>query len=302
MSIQFMEISSAGSLRLSKELIIFNKKEDNSIKRIPLIDLKQIFIFSKSISVSTAVLMKCSENNVLVTFCDKRGYPTSTLTPRISNNLHYKYLEAQVQCCASKKANIWKDIVKSKISNQSNLLNNLKIDSSLISKYSNKVSPGDPSNIEALVAKRYWHQLFGEDFRRKIDLPGINAALNYGYAVIRSFLIRALLLSGLSSSIGVFHSGNRNAHPLADDLIEPLRPFVDSQVYRLSANSKIQKSLSMSVRQELAGVLLKNTLFKSLEKTLFKVLLEYCLSFRMLLMEECDYFTYPIMPFPNDPC
>ena len=298
MSVRFVEISSPGSLKLVKGTVVYRSADGLTNRTLALSDLEHIFVWSQSLSLTSAALCRCAEAGVVVTICNNCGYPTARFVPQVSHSSHRDYLDKQVKLSISLKKLIWAEIVKAKMRNQQALLSNLARDSSWIDPLYPKVSAGDASNVEAQVARRYWHQLFGDSFRRDRALPGINAGLNYGYAVIRSALVRALTKVGLSPCIGVFHRQSRNAHPLADDLIEPLRPFVDSRVVNLRHDLDAEK-LSKSTRREIAEVLLDMALFHDSRKKLSDTLIDFCVSFRNLLLGKRNEFSYPSIPETN---
>lgn len=134
------------------------------------------------------------------------------------------------------KKQAWKQIIESKIENQAAVLALAGKNKDILKPYYNNVKSGDSDNREGLAAKVYWNCLFGNSFKRARDGCTPNALLNYGYAILRAAVARALLGSGLLPNLGIFHKSRYNAFPLADDVMEPYRPFVDEIVYRLYGN------------------------------------------------------------------
>jgi len=150
------------------------------------------------------------------------------------------------------KKRLWQQIVSQKIEQQVKTLESVDKNSLHLQRMIKKVKSGDPENIEAQAARKYWSTLFGSDFRRNIDEPGINALLNYGYSIVRAMTARAVVGAGLHPSLGIFHQNQYNGLCLADDLMEPFRPWVDWQVYRLA--SDINNELDIN-RENKAGLL-----------------------------------------------
>ena len=147
----------------------------------------------------------------------------------------------------------WSELVSAKIMAQAHALESLDKPSARILKLASEVKSGDPDNREAVAAQAYWPTLFTSDFRRNRDLPGINAMLNYGYAVLRSATARAIVSAGLHPSLSLHHVSNSDAYCLADDLMEPFRPAIDLLVVDL--NSRGASMEDIETRAELAGVL-----------------------------------------------
>ena len=170
--------------------------------------------------------------------------------------------------CASLplKKGLWKQIIQMKIRNQSSLLTKLGLDGGKLKPFFANVKSGDSDNREGIAAKIYWDELFGDDFVRSRNGSDPNALLNYGYSILRAAMARAIVGSGLSPSFGLFHKNRYNAFPLADDLMEPYRPYVDAIVYPLLLEDK--KELDSEVKQRLLRVLFADTVFEECTRPL----------------------------------
>lgn len=142
-------------------------------------------------------------------------------------------MRAQIAATRPLGKQMWARIVASKIRMQGNVLARCGVEAGAFNLLARRVRSGDPDNIEAQAARRYWKALFGPQFSRDQDAAGINGLLNYGYAVLRAIVSRAICAAGLHPTISVFHSNRANAFALSDDLMEPYRPFVDELVRRL---------------------------------------------------------------------
>jgi len=159
--------------------------------------------------------------------------PIVVLQPFYGNTLHAKVLRQQIAVSDVVKRQIWKQIVQSKIRGQLKVIDIDVNGRSRLKMLVREVKSGDKTNVEAQAAKLYWRLLFGASFRRSTDGDGINALLNYGYAVLRALTAGSITMSGLHPALGIHHSNQYNPYALADDLLEPLRPFVDQSVRRL---------------------------------------------------------------------
>jgi CRISPR-associated protein Cas1 len=180
---------------------------------------------------------------------DERHLPYSTILPiSEGNNLHQKILKQQINITEPVRKNLWKQVIRQKITNQANTLKQFDKPFMRLEKLAKEVKSGDITNCEALAAQYYWKALFGKDFVRDQNADGINAVLNYGYSIIRATIARSIVASGLHPAIGLFHHNQYNGLCLADDLMEPFRPWVDSiayQLYQKNANISITKEVKM---------------------------------------------------------
>jgi CRISPR-associated protein Cas1 len=170
------------------------------------------------------------------------------------NNLHAKILKQQIAIKLPTKKRLWSQIVKHKISNQTETLKALNKTYQPVERLASQVKAGDPDNLEAQAAQKYWRLLFGEHFRRDTELDGINSLLNYGYAIIRAMIARAIVGSGLHPALGLYHSNQYNGLCLADDLMEPFRPWVDYTVY-LMADDNAELKVSKDTKIPLLNLL-----------------------------------------------
>lgn len=230
--------------------------------RIPLEDIAWIVIDTRDITITAGLLSSCAERGIAVIFTDDRHMPSGSLFP-----FHINYAQAEVshlQFAAPGvlRRRLWRRTARAKILNQAAVLE--KAESSnfrVLRNLARQVQPGDPDNIEARAARRYWSSLFPA-FRRDSDASDrTNALLNYGYAVMRAGIARSLTVAGLIPAIGIHHQSQTNPFNLADDLIEPFRPTVDWLVLEMREPddwgdvNDPQLGLSKEDRQRLAGIL-----------------------------------------------
>ena len=227
--------------------------KDAEIGQIDLDGVLAIILTSRGASLTSSLISEAGDRNIPVMICNARFQPVSVITPLIHhNNQHVRY-EAQTIAKKGVKNKVWQWIVVNKVRNQFQLLKLYHSGSSeRLKRLSTEVKPGDSKNIEAQAAQIYWPALFGNDFRRDRHSDGINSLLNYGYTIIRSSMLRAILTSGLHPTFGVFHKNKKNALCLVDDLMEPYRPIVDQIVKKLQQRGII--TLTFEAKRCLAAV------------------------------------------------
>lgn len=203
------------------------------IGRIPLDDIATVIVHAPGTTYSNSLICALSERGVLLVVSDANHLPKAVLTPLLGHHLQTKRMTAQAGVSLPMKKRMWQKIVSTKIRMQAATLNAFGASSSGFLLLERKVRSGDPENVEAQAARRYWPLLFGDSFRRDRSSEGINALLNYGYAVLRATCARSIVGVGLNPSLGIHHHSQSNPLCLADDVIEPFRPFVDSAVKNL---------------------------------------------------------------------
>ena len=244
------------SLKNCQLVLAFKDDPDNKMT-IPIEDIGVVIIENQQVSITIPLMNALIEGNVQVVVCNDRGMPSAMLQSFESNNLQGENLRNQMNAGEVLKKQLWKQIVEAKIRNQAALLNKVGQEGDILKQYYRNVKSGDSDNREGIAARVYFSELFGESFIRDRTLPGINALLNYGYTILRAATARALVSSGLLPAIGIFHHNRSNAFPLADDIMEPYRPYVDEIVYALSMQGKME--LTKDVKADLIQVLYADT-------------------------------------------
>lgn len=227
------------SLR-NAQMVITIKGNPDEGQTVPIEDIGMVIIENQMVNITIPLMSALIDNGVAVILCDKKGMPHAMLQNLEGNSLQGEYLRNQISIGEVMRKQLWKQIIESKIRNQASLLDKLHGNGDILKPLYSNVKSGDSDNREGLAARLYWNALFGSDFVRDRNLGGINALLNYGYTVLRAATARALISAGLTPSLGLFHHNRSNAFPLADDMMEPFRPFVDETVYRLYDANKLQ--------------------------------------------------------------
>jgi CRISPR-associated protein Cas1 len=208
-------------------------KEREEIGRIALDDIGGVIAHAHGLTWSNTVFTRLSERAVPVVLCAANHAPVACVWPLEGHHRQGARLNAQVDASRPLAKRLWRDVVVAKIRMQGAVLTSIGAEAGALDMLSRKVRSGDPDNLEAQAARRYWPVLLGPDFRRDQGGEGANALLNYGYTILRAIVSRAICAAGLHPSIGLHHANRGNAFALADDLMEPYRPLVDRAVYNL---------------------------------------------------------------------
>ena len=281
------------SLR-NQQLVLAYKDDPEHTTTVPIEDIGVVVVEHQHISITLPLLNALTENEVQVVFCNSKGMPSSMLLGFEANNLQGETLRNQMACGEVLKKQLWKQIVESKIRNQSQLLDRVGQDGACLRPYYSNVKSGDTDNREGITARLYFQRLFGADFVRDRTLPGVNALLNYGYTILRAAVSRAIVSSGLFPAIGIFHHNRSNAFPLADDLMEPYRPFVDEAVYDLLMQGSME--LTKDTKAKLIMVLYADTEFENVNRPLSAGLSMTTSSLVRCYAKDCLKLSLPSLP------
>lgn len=201
--------------------------------RIPLDDITAVIANAHGLSYSNNLLVALAERGVPFVLCAPNHNTVGMLWPLVGNHHQAKRFDAQLAASKPTHKRLWADIVRSKLLQQASALEAAGALVTPVAALAAKVRSGDPDNLEAQGARRYWGLLFGDDFRRDQAGSGLNALLNYGYTVLRSATARAVVAAGLHPTLGLHHSNEGNPMRLVDDLMEPFRPIVDLLIWQL---------------------------------------------------------------------
>lgn len=248
------------------QLVLSYKDTPDEKVTIPIEDIGVIILEHQQTSITLPLLNELTENDVQVVICNNKGMPNAMLQGMNSNNLQGEILRTQIACGEVLKKQLWKQVVEAKIRNQASLLDKIGETGDVLKVFYSNVKSGDTDNREGIAARVYFQHLFGDNFVRNRDEKGINALLNYGYSILRAATCRSIVSSGLLPAIGIFHHNRSNAFPLADDLMEPYRPFVDEVVYDLALQGKLE--LTKDIKGDLISVLYADTIFKTTKRPL----------------------------------
>lgn len=220
--------------------------------RIPLDDIGALIVHAHGTTWSNTVMVRLAERAIPIVVCGPDHAPVSCVWPIEGHHAQAGRMRAQIAAPRPLQKQMWKQIVSAKILMQGQILAMAGHQDGAFAFLAGKVRSGDPDNTEAQAARRYWKALFGKDFSRDRNGGGANSFLNYGYAVLRALVSRAICAAGLHPSIGIFHSNRGNAFALADDLMEPYRPLVDMIVLGLLRRGPGE--MSTEAKHVLAGI------------------------------------------------
>lgn len=219
-------------LHLDRGFLVI-REEKKELARFPLDAIESVIVHSFGITYSHNILVEFSRRNIPLILCDDHHKPAAFLWSVEGNHRQAGRMHAQAQADLPLRKRLWKQIVRAKIKAHIAVLKFFEIPQGPLVQFVRQVRSGDPSNMEAQAAHFYWPLLFGKGFIRDRGADGVNALLNYGSIVLRAACARAVMATGLHPSLGIHHRGASNNFQLADDLMEPFRPFVDWQVKRL---------------------------------------------------------------------
>lgn len=204
--------------------------------RAPLDEIAAVVANAHGLTYTNNLLVRLAEIGVPAVLCGANHMPAAIVWPVDSHHIQTGRMNDQIAASLPLKKRLWAQLVRAKILAQSATLAAAGAPHGGFYLLSRKVRSGDPANVEAEAAKRYWPLLLGPDFRRDTSGGGANSLLNYGYAVLRAGVARAVMAAGLHPSFGLMHSNRSNPMVLIDDLMEPFRPLVDREVWRLVKN------------------------------------------------------------------
>lgn len=234
---------------------------DDGDVRLPIEDVAWLVIDTPQVTLSTALISACMDAGMVLITTDWTHTPSGMMLPFHRHHRQAEIAALQTAISAPLKKRLWQTIVQMKIANQAAVLIGSGQSASALLAMARLVGSGDPDNTEARAARAYWPRLF-VDFVREDGNDKRNALLNYGYAVVRSGVARGLVAAGLVPAFGVNHASITNAFNLADDLVEPFRPFVDRLVWRLTDAGRTRAGeTTVEERRSLASLLVEETRF-----------------------------------------
>ncbi len=239
-------------------------QDDLPDKVAPIEDIGYIILEHSQISISKNLMSKLIDNNVALIVCNEKSMPTGMLLNLDGNTLQSERFKAQINASEPLKKQLWQQTVVAKIKNQIQNLNHWGIVSNYLEECCKNVKSGDTTNEEAKSSYYYWQNLFPDAlyFTRKRDGVPPNNLLNYGYAILRACVARNLSGSGLLPTLGIFHKNRYNAYCLADDIMEPYRPFVDWIVRSIVHQSSDFDTMKRDHKLQLINVLNKDVVIE----------------------------------------
>lgn len=285
----FRNIYLCNTARLSiqnEQLVIYTDVKHT----VPLEDITSLILENLQSNLTAYTLYKCSQYNIAVIICDEKHLPISILQPYSQHSRQLNVLTNQIEMSKPLKNRLWQQVVKKKIENQAICLE-------MIGQYgqadylyalAEEVSSGDKGNKEGIAAQFYFKGLYGKVFSRNQE-NAINAALNYGYAIVRGAVARAVAYYGLQPSLGIFHHSELNAFNLVDDFIEPLRPLVDLWV--VTHQELLEEELTTQNKQSLISLLGHDMLIDESKHTIHNVADKMIKSYVSAIQQTTPYYS-----------
>ena len=239
-----------------------NDELPDSFKReaqttIPIEDIGVILLDNKQITITHGAIEALLANNAALITCDSNRMPVGLLMPLSGNTVQSERFQAQIDASVPLRKQLWQQTVQAKITNQAYVLNTMRGETvKNMLAWVDEVKSGDSDNLEARAAAYYWSNMFPDvpGFRRGREGPPPNNLLNYGYAILRAVVARSLVASGLLPTLGIHHHNRYNAYCLADDIMEPYRPFVDKLVVELTDSGEDIQELTKSLKTKLLSI------------------------------------------------
>ncbi|BDX37958.1 CRISPR-associated endonuclease Cas1 [Tenuifilaceae bacterium CYCD] len=238
-----------------QQMVIEYPDGETENKSVPIEDVGVVILDSPQITITHVLLNKLLANNAAIITTDERHMPSGLLYPLETNTLQSERFAAQLSASVPLKKQLWQQTVQAKIQNQATLLKSTGIDVEPMQYWARSVKSGDPDNYEGRAAAFYWKNLFNghtdDVFTRGRYDEEPNNLLNYGYAILRSVIARNLVASGLLPTLGIHHHNRYNAFCLADDTMEPYRPFVDQVVLEIVRSGIDCSELTKEIKAKL---------------------------------------------------
>jgi CRISPR-associated protein Cas1 len=239
----------------NEQIVITYPDKEQETKTVAIEDIGVIVLENQQITITNGLLEKLTHNNVALINCDQYHLPIGLLMPLNGHTEQSERFRNQINASAPLKKNLWQQTISSKIMNQAGLLKEKGIPMRKMELWAKEVTSGDALNHEARAAVYYWQNLITvEDFTRGQKGIPPNNLLNYGYAILRAITARAIVSSGMLPTLGIFHRNKYNAYCLADDIMEPYRPYVDLIVSHIMETEDSYEELTTDIKKQLLSI------------------------------------------------
>lgn len=276
----------------NKQLLIFNK-ETHEETSVPIEDIGFIIIENNQVYISIPVINELTSNNAAVVFCNDKHMPFSMNLPLDCNSIQNQLFATQISVPLPIKKKCWKQIIEQKIKNQALVLEKHNIDSSKLKHLANEVKSDDSTNREAIAAKLYWDLLFDVEWVRTRFGEYPNNLLNYGYAILRAAMARALIGSGLLPTFGIHHHNKYNAYALADDMMEPYRPYIDDEIIEYTKENEDISEITIGFKKKILNILTRDVQIGKVTRPLMIALTITSSSLAKLFSGDIEKLTLP---------
>ena len=270
--------------------------KSRAVKVIPIEDIGVVVLDNKQITLTHGLMEKLLENNCALITCNSKRMPYGLMLPLAYNTTQTERYRNQIEASLPLKKQLWQQTVEAKINNQAHVLSTTT--RSVVKnmhKWRIDVKSGDPDNYEARAAVYYWANLFPniDGFIRSREGVPPNNLLNYGYAVLRAVVARSLVASGLLPTLGIHHRSKYNAYCLADDIMEPYRPYVDNLVVEIMQNSSDISEITKEHKSELLNIPVLDVIINNKRSPLMVAMQQTTASLAQCFMGEVRKIKYP---------
>lgn len=242
---------------VEKNTTLSTNFKESSVKRIPIEDIGVVVLDNKQITITQGALGALLDNNVAIISCDEQRMPSGLMLPLAGNTTQSERFRHQIEASLPLKKQLWQQTIQAKIINQSAVLYSQRgMECGNMEAWAKQVKSGDTDNLEGRAAAFYWQNLFGniKGFHRDREGVAPNNLLNYGYAILRAVVARSLVGSGLLPTLGIHHHNRYNAYCLADDIMEPYRPYVDRLVAEIVGSGANITELTPELKSKLLSI------------------------------------------------
>ncbi len=269
------------------------------VTTIPIEDIGVVVIDNRQITITLGVIDALLANNCALITCDGKSLPVGLMLPLCGNTTQSERFRYQIEATLPLKKQLWQQTVQAKINNQAEVLSKCTdAETACMKVWSKEVKSGDGDNLEGRAAAYYWKKLFGhiDDFNRDREGVPPNNLLNYGYAILRAVVARALVSSGMLPTLGIHHHNRYNAYCLADDVMEPYRPYVDELVFNLVKERGLpEDGLTKEWKAELLKIPVLDVVISEKRSPLMIAVSQTTASLYRCFCGESRKIVYPIM-------
>lgn len=280
-----------------------NKTLPEAIKKeaertIPIEDIGVVILDNRRITITSGAMEALLENNCAVITCNQKSMPVGLLLPLCGNTTQNERFRSQLEASLPLRKQLWQQTIKQKILNQEHVLRiNTAQETNCMRVWSNDVRSGDPDNLEARAAAYYWKNVFTTypNFVRDREGTPPNNLLNYGYAILRAIIARALVGSGLLPTLGIHHHNRYNAYCLADDIMEPYRPYVDQLVLDIIQCNLEISDITRDLKMRLLGIPMLDVVINGKRSPLMIAAQQTTASLAKCFAGEIKRISYPEM-------
>jgi len=268
----------------------------DAIKTIPIEDIGVVVLDNKQITITQGLMAALLENNCAIITCDYGHLPVGLTLPLCGNTTQNERFRCQLDASLPLKKQLWQQTIQAKIGNQAAILEKCRgTEVGNMQKWQKEVRSGDPDNLEGRAAAYYWKNMFPkvENFTRERDGASPNNLLNYGYAVLRAVVARSLVASGMLPTLGIHHHNRYNAYCLADDIMEPYRPYVDELVVNYTDENGYPEELTPDIKRTMLSIPVLDVRIGGLRSPLMVAVGQTAASLYRCFAGECRKIIYP---------